>query len=229
MPVGNPYPVPTHPWLRMRDEPEIAHRSFLVFRDIGPERSISEVNAILKGIKFDRKKKKKYANAATLEWSKKFKWYDRATRWDHYKQKMIDKVIIEDVKKWERRKLHALEDNWGLSERIQGRASEILDMPITQDVLFKDGRTIVRKPLKVGMADAMVMTKTALEIQAACFTAATKPLADRTPAEVEAIGSVFTEGVMEEIHQDDPDYAHLDDTPSVDRGADGPGPEGPGE
>jgi hypothetical protein len=63
------------PWEQLPDEPLPAYRRFLIYRNLGPGRSLDRAYEVKKG------KKARVSGLWTRE-STKYRWKDRATAWD---------------------------------------------------------------------------------------------------------------------------------------------------
>ena len=78
---------PTKVWERQKDESAQAFEAFVLYRDMGTERSIRAVS-------------QKLGKSKTLieRWSREKSWVERVRAWDNYLQKEAQKVAIKKVR-----------------------------------------------------------------------------------------------------------------------------------
>lgn len=82
------------PWERQEGETPRAYEAFCVYRDLGPNRSITKTAQELN------------KNRTTIgEWSTKYEWVKRAAAWDSEQDRIARRMQIEEIKKM--RKKHA--------------------------------------------------------------------------------------------------------------------------
>lgn len=85
------------PWERLEDEPKNAYDAFLVYRDLGPSRTIAAAyGAFVRMRKGRSGRPPKRPSGQWQAWSVKFDWGDRVEAWD---DQITEKVVptIEDV------------------------------------------------------------------------------------------------------------------------------------
>lgn len=94
-------PGDQQPWHRLLDEPTRLYDYFLVYRNLGPSRTILAAYRKYKVMQGHTQ----YRNAtqASTDWykhSKTFGWYDRATRYDDYTMRQAEAETEALVKQW---------------------------------------------------------------------------------------------------------------------------------
>ncbi len=110
------------PWERQPGEGEEAFAAFLAYRDLGPRRT-HEATRVHLG--------KRPGYLKPIErWSTLRDWRLRACAWDDHLQAERDKVAAEEVAKWERRRLQALEEGWQLCQSLRARIAQMLAIPL---------------------------------------------------------------------------------------------------
>ncbi len=128
-------------WERQPREGEQAYAAFLAYRDLGPGRTHEEARKSLGRRPGDLK--------PIERWSALRDWRSRACAWDAHLQAERDKVAVEEVAKWERRRLQALEEGWQTCRALRARLAQMLAIsPETPVVtpLEPDGETQVAIP-----------------------------------------------------------------------------------
>lgn len=95
-----------HPWERQEDETPKQFEAFVVYRDMGEERTLAKVGKTL-------------GKSATLieRWSSKNKWSDRIAEWDREQDRILRQQHLKDIKKMRER--HAKIAEAGLIKAAQ--------------------------------------------------------------------------------------------------------------
>jgi hypothetical protein len=76
----------THPWDQQPDEPDAAYARFLLYRNLGPSRSIDAAYRLLHPTK-NGEKGRRNAHGSWHQEGQAFRWTERASAWDiHYLQ-----------------------------------------------------------------------------------------------------------------------------------------------
>jgi hypothetical protein len=149
------------PWDRMKGEKEGIYRSFLIYRDLGVDRTLEAARKMFG------------PPSVTLRsvemLSSKWSWVERARAWDSHLQAERDKVVAAEARKWEQRRLAAREANFGLAGKLQERVQKLLEMPTVQKrstVVGEDGRTTVTvwEPARWTQRDLATMAKMAADL-----------------------------------------------------------------
>lgn len=101
------------PWDRQLNENSKAHRAFIIYRNLGPDRSLDAAWALHAG----KKKGDKRASRVWQEWSSKFKWTARAQSWDLHQVRLKDdafeKAQMSEAEKWAKRRTEVMEYEYG--------------------------------------------------------------------------------------------------------------------
>ncbi len=137
------------PWERQKGETHKAFAAFLVYRDLGPDRTIKLAGKSIGRISdgYDR---------MSEDWSAKYGWVARAASYDSH----LDSIRVAEAARhavtWERRRLAALDRKWALGQRMMERAAEMLAFPIVE--VEEDARgCAITKPSKWTQATAVAM------------------------------------------------------------------------
>lgn len=141
-------------WQRQPNESDKAFEAFTAYRDLGPQRSIDKLRAVIP------------KNRALLgRWSAKFDWVARVQAYDDSlddKQLTLkDTMIVDKAQEWSERQLAHRQKEWELAQTLIIKAERMLEWPIAQveniTEIYPDGRTkaiTIVKPSKWGFRDA---------------------------------------------------------------------------
>lgn len=84
--------IPPEPWERQKGETSRAYEAFGIYRDQGPDRSITKTAQQL------------HKNRTTIgEWSAKYEWVKRAAAWDAEQDRIARQNQIDEIKKMRKR------------------------------------------------------------------------------------------------------------------------------
>jgi hypothetical protein len=180
-----PEPVES-PWIRRSGESSPAYEAFLAYRDLGRDRSIDRAALALKGGLSPGDGRP--SSGRLRGWSSRWRWVERARAWDAFLQAERDKVAIREARKWESRRLAALEANWGLSLELREKLKKMLEFPISKQTT-KDGKTII-EPARWSYQTIVSLAKAAAEIGAAVLLAVGSDPDALTEAEARAVVGV---------------------------------------
>jgi hypothetical protein len=192
-------------WLRRKAETSEAYKAFLVYRDLGPDRTIEvAADAVTEsahsahppqnsaGTRTEPFKPLTYPAARKL--SMAHKWVDRARDWDNHLQVERDKVDRARARKWEERKHQMAEAIFEDGERLRQKGRVITDLPIVEKRITTevdaDGRTVavtVIMPVRYTQRDGTVMLRQAAEMQVAAVRAVGQEVPDLTDAQLAGI------------------------------------------
>jgi len=160
-------------WDQLPDEGAKPFKAFSIYADLPPDkRSLLEVSR-----RFYNKPEAKRPAGRITKWSSEFKWTERATMRDAWKQDLRReaeaRLESEQAELWAKRRMEAREEGYSLGMALAERALEILALPITKKTettveLSEDGETIVKnitiEPLAVRARDAATIGRIALEL-----------------------------------------------------------------
>lgn len=114
------------PWDRQPDEPEGAYEAFVVFRDMGSDRTISEAFRHKTGTRGAQQ-----ASGRFKSWAKVYKWRDRALAWDNHltavQVRGIDRATEDQAEEWTRRKVARLEFDFAQAEKLSTKIDRLID------------------------------------------------------------------------------------------------------
>jgi hypothetical protein len=144
------------------------------------------INRSIESMEGNRGEDGGHSRSTLFGWSSRFGWVERCRAWDNHLQSERDRVFRAEARKWERRRIQALESAWLDAQGLRERARKMLAFPLsTQTVESKDGKTITTvKPARWTMGQAAMMLRLAAEIEAAIAAATAKDPADMTDAEL---------------------------------------------
>jgi hypothetical protein len=157
----------------------------MAFRDLGPKRTISGAAQALKDEALRDPTKK--SSGRGNNWSRVHNWVARARAWDNHMQSARDDVKRSYEKKWEQRRLDAVEEAWETGVALHEKATQMLAMPLVERRIEKDGKTTILKPSKWSFQTVSDMLRLAADLKASASAAATKPLDQCDEVELAAI------------------------------------------
>jgi hypothetical protein len=168
--------VAKRPWDRDSGEGEEAWAAFLTYRDMGPDRTLDAV-----GRRLGKSK------VICERWSSRWKWVARCEAWDSHLQRERDRVAAAEAAKWERRRQAELERVWDVSDLAEAKLRQMLAFPLATTRTRRDGKTVIVRPVRWAMRDAIAGLKLIAEMKAAVLAAVTKDAGALTDAEARAI------------------------------------------
>jgi hypothetical protein len=168
--------VARRPWDRESGENEEAWAAFLAYRDMGPSRTLEGVGKLLD---------KSWRLCG--RWSSRWKWIARCEAWDSHLQRERDKVAAREAAKWERRRQAELERVWDVSDLAEAKLRQMLAFPLATTRTRRDGKTVIVRPVRWAMRDAIAGLKLIAEMKAAVLAAVTKDAGQLSDAEARAI------------------------------------------
>ena len=90
--------VQSHPWDQLDGETGPAYKAFLIYRDLGSERTLSD--ACRKGVKNRRQRRSERGpDERRPEWYQKHHWHQRALAWDRERpiRLHLKEEVVEDL------------------------------------------------------------------------------------------------------------------------------------
>jgi hypothetical protein len=170
------------PWERRPKESEQAYQAFLIFRDLGAERSHEAARERLgKGSGYLR---------VIEDWSGRHEWIERARAWDNHVLKEVHRKAAKNAARWHQRRLDALEEVFRDAEKLHEKAARMLDFPLQKVEHSADGKTTHIYPARWTFQTAALILKTAAELKAAVFAAVDLDPAEMSDAEIGAVTGV---------------------------------------
>jgi hypothetical protein len=152
-------------WERQPHESQKAYLAYLVYRDLGPQRSLDAAALTRQG---GQQVGKRAATSHVFRWSSAWRWVERAASWDAYLQRERDQVAAEQAALWEKRRLEERESTYSLSRRLREKVETALKMPLVQARIESvDGKpaTII-EPLKYTLRDVVALARLAVDLAA---------------------------------------------------------------
>lgn len=136
------------PWEKMVGEPSIWFARFATYRQMEPEaRSLEAVwRAELERADEAKRSKAKRPNSSWYAASDKWNWKGRAFAWDEHQRALDDQA-------WALRRRQRRDAAWSIGERFLERARAMLEWPLEQRSISRDGCRITVAPLDWRAAD----------------------------------------------------------------------------
>jgi hypothetical protein len=148
-------------WLRQTGESLPAHSAFLIYRDLGTARSLSEAQKIASGRSGGESGGKKNRFES---WSARFRWVERARSWDNHLQDERDKIIAEAARNWESRRQERRERNYELATRLADRADAMLAQPLMRSKGKGPNGEIIVEPAGWNQRDIALIAKMSADL-----------------------------------------------------------------
>lgn len=143
----------SEPWERLPDETDKAWAAFSRYLDAGPDRTLSNAEEPAKSPKSARKSPKKppvkkTVSGSVKDWSKRFRWRERANAWDGKLFAKAAEVKLSEAtrraKEQEQRRKQVDDDDWVAGSALLIKGLEILDRPLdTKTMQGPGGQTVV--------------------------------------------------------------------------------------
>ena len=142
----NPLADQPLPWERQPGETVKAFQAFRAYRDLEPrDRSVLAAYRLAKG-----KPTARQAAGIWNRWCAEHRWVERAHAYDLHRE-ALERAAREDM--WRVRAAQVADTEWDLAQQLIARAQEMLRLPLVEQRLERDGRTIIVKPTRWTAAD----------------------------------------------------------------------------
>lgn len=138
---------PPLPWERQPGETAKAFQAFRAYRDLYPPRDRSVLAA------YRQAKGKPHARRAAGIWNRwcaEHAWVERAHAYDLHREQ-LERQAREET--WRVRAAQVADTEWDLAQQLIERAREMLRLPLVEQRLERDGRTIIIKPTRWSAGD----------------------------------------------------------------------------
>ena len=137
----NPLAEQPLPWERQPGETAKAFKAFCAYRDLEPaRRSVLAAYRQAKG-----KPTARQAAGIWNKWCAEHRWVERAHAYDLHRE-ALERAAREDM--WRVRAAQVADTEWDLAQQLIARAQEMLRLPLVEQRLERDGRTIIVKPTR---------------------------------------------------------------------------------
>lgn len=150
------------PWDRYARETDAAYTAFVIFRDLGPTRSIVEAYRRRKTGQVECRVHAKQAGGGWNRWAGEFRWMERALAWDSHLQEQRDLEYKRDMIREERRKRNLRIRCDKTTTKILSRIDTLLSWPISRRTVeeHKDGKSVttIIEPVNVSLRDVGALT-----------------------------------------------------------------------
>jgi hypothetical protein len=164
--------------MQLPNETAKAYAAFLVYAEMGPERSVKAVS-----------QKTSKSIPLLKRWSRKHKWVKRVTEWDQAAEKRRheaeEKAMHAEAAEWARRQRKVREKDYQTAQALREKAAEMLKYPIAEKRVSKDGKVTTIKAGRWSMADVIRGLQVASQLERLSCGLATEKTeltgADNTP------------------------------------------------
>ncbi len=124
-------------WERQQGESDKAYAAFTMYRDMGPERSHRAVAEAIYGVQA------KYSVRTVHEWSRRHGWVDRVAaleaRDEMLRREAVERHMSSKAHEFASRQAALLERMLGQAEKAADNADEMLEWPLAEQRLLKEG------------------------------------------------------------------------------------------
>ncbi len=177
-------------WDQMEGETSRAFSAFKMYRDLDhhPRTLLAAYR------EFTGKKQATKAASHFFEWKQKFDWDARVLAFDRHreaiKMREDEKALADERRKWQKRKLQTREETWTLADALLKKGKEILELPNFETIkeeseTSKDGKTIyktiIMKPVRGSLANAMQAMINADKLRRLACDMATERIVNESP------------------------------------------------
>lgn len=152
-------------WDKMVGESNQAYQTFLIYRDMGADRTLRKV------IDDDLEKRLaqgKKRNTQIFLWSSKYHWQKRVTAWDNHVRRQLDITSRRNQAKrqirWLARREKEREQNFQVAQKLRQRAIDLMAHPIVRTTTTNRGRTTIIEPAGWTQRDVATLLKVASEL-----------------------------------------------------------------
>lgn len=132
------------PWHRRDGETEDQYRAFCEYRDLYTLRTIDLAYQMYSGLSTK-------TSGHFSGWANKNEWRARALAYDQWQQTIIDDETAHALAKKQRALMTRMED---ISTKLFDRAEDVLALPLTEQRVLDNGKTIIIKPVRGNLAHA---------------------------------------------------------------------------
>lgn len=143
---------------RQLNESARAYEAFRIYIEMGADRSAEAVC-----------QKLRKSRALMLRWSARWRWVERANSYDAFISRKRAEAEAAALKErsvdWAARQQKIREDYWALGEALKAKAHKILEWPISQQTISKDGKTIHIHPANFSVHSAARLADVANDLQ----------------------------------------------------------------
>lgn len=164
---------------RLPDESALAWRAFRAYRDLGLTRSVKRACEALD-------EPSVYVQQM-YAWSTKNQWVNRAREWDESQEESARLASEQYMPIWEQKRQQSLENNLLFAERIRTRILEMMDRPLTREIIKEvngkeityvepagwNWNTIINGARAVAELEAETIAEGMMEVMSGTFDAAT--------------------------------------------------------
>ncbi len=124
-------------WERQQEESDKAYAAFATYRDLGPERSLRAVAEAIYGVRA------KHGKRTVEKWSSRHGWVDRVTaleaRDEMLRREAVERHMRSKAHDFASRQAALLERMLGQAEKAADNADEMLEWPLAEQRILKEG------------------------------------------------------------------------------------------
>lgn len=159
-------PVADLLWDQLLDESARAYACFLVYRDLGPDRSLDKAFTRAQEAQEGTRK----APGCWHQWSGKYRWPERAQAWDAAmrakEQAAREAAQAAEAQAWARKRAEEAAVEWDLSRALIEKARAMLAFPLQTQEIYQEEekRTVIIKPARWTFRDITAAVETASKL-----------------------------------------------------------------
>jgi hypothetical protein len=139
-------------WLKQAGESSKAHAAFRIYLELGTNRSIDIAYRAAK----EQQASSKRASGTWMTWASRNNWVARAQAYDRYlislEAAQREDTIKAKAKEWHERRDAIRAREIEIAEKLIERAERMLEYPLIEQTLQRDGKTIIIQPAVWTMA-----------------------------------------------------------------------------
>lgn len=137
------------PWAQLDNEPGVAYAAFLIYRNLGPQRSIVEAYRQYTGDAEHTQPSGRWNH-----YSRDYAWQERARAYDRHLDaarvrgaaKAAERSGASMTSKWANRRDEVAERLYSLGASLLDKAATLSKFPVHQESTSSDGKTVVIEP-----------------------------------------------------------------------------------
>lgn len=175
-------------WERQPNEPSDWYERFLIFKLLGPGRSL--LGAYNQVQIREGRQKSKGASPSWRKQAKEWQWESRAEAWDKQQQNKTEQRWEKSNLEWQKRREEQRQVEWDLSQSLIEKAQEMMQMPLVIKRIENEGSTVIIMPARWTMRDIPAYLDTASRLAAI----ATERDKQSDTAELEALKTLVEAG-----------------------------------
>lgn len=155
-------------WDRLPGEGTRAYHAFLIYRDLGPARTLEEVYRVVQETTKSKRSRGKspttHASGRINGWSSSWNWVERARAWDRHVQDERDRIALQCAREQEEIRLRCRWKRIVTADKMFDRATDLLARPIDRETVSRDGKAVIIEPAGWTQRDIATFARTASDL-----------------------------------------------------------------